>query len=216
VTIGVVTVAYGEKYRRFLPQWAEAIANLQRPPDAVTIIVDHLDCPQVKTATDLLGANTAAVQIQDFTGNTPHVLANQAISITDTEWICRLDVDDLIYPHAFTRLDSWTTNVSCFGINVNNEHGLLPSPVTARDVLACPHNLLFAGSPFRRETWAATPGFLDIAYNDWAFWRACARIGATFHPTGTIDYFYRQHSQSTTSKVNHEEEIQHMLRSEGK
>lgn len=179
------------------------------------MVVDDMNCDHVGEATDRLGGRGIIIEISEFIGNTPHVLANEAIGFTDTDWICRLDVDDLLYPHAFNPLDGWAADVCGFGLSINGVTNLVPPRASTRDILASPHNLLFAASPFRREVWAETPGFLDIAYNDWAFWRACARIGATFATTGTIDYLYRQHNDSTTSRVRHDEEVQAMLRSEG-
>lgn len=215
VTIGVVTVAHGEHYRAFLPAWAAAVSTVDRFPDAVTIVVDRLDCEHVSRAADVLGPEIVIVEIPRFEGRTPHVLANEAITFTPTDWICRLDVDDLLYPHAFTRLDDWPADVCAFGINMNGQHGLIPPRVTATDILASPHNLLFAGSPFRRSVWERTPGFRDIVYNDWGFWRDCARAGATFLPTDTIDYLYRLHGANTSSQIDHAHEILEMLRSEG-
>lgn len=214
-TVGLVTVAHGDRYRAYLPEWARAVTELDRQPEAITVIVDRLDCDHVKEASDTLGDSLVVIEISSFNGRTPHVLANEAIRFTMTDWICRLDVDDLIYPHAFTPLDSWHADVCCFGLNMNGHHGLIPPRITAADVLRSPHNLLFAGSPFRRDLWQRTPGFQDIAYNDWAFWRACARVGATFLPTDTIDYFYRLDGENTSSKVDHAHEISEMLRIEG-
>jgi len=202
-TIGIVTVAHGDKYRAFLPEWAVAVASLQRIPDAITIVTDNVLCRDLATACDMLGPNCAAIETGTTFKTHPQILANEGIQKTHTDWICKLDADDLIYPHALNPLDDWETDVCMFGINVNGERNLLPSPVTAQQILDSPHNLLFAGSPFRRDIWQQTPGFQDIVYDDWAFWRSCAHAGATFHPTGTIDYLYRMHGDNFSSKANH-------------
>jgi hypothetical protein len=214
VTVGVVTVAHGIKYRAFLPEWATAVAALQRQPDTVTIITDDASCRDLATACDILGSNCAVIETDTAFQRHPQILANEAIEDTHTDWICKLDADDLIYPHALNPLDKWPTDVCMFGISVHGQHNLLPSLVTAQQILTSPHNLLFAGSPFRRDIWAQTPGFQDMIYDDWAFWRSCAHADATFLPTGTIDYLYRLHGGNSSNNVNHEEETARVLRAE--
>lgn len=206
-----MTVAHGDLYRGFLPQWAEAVAALERQPDAVTIVTDDVFCPNLATACDMLGVDCIALESLTQFERHPQVLANEAIAITRTEWICKLDADDLIYPHALNPLDDWQADVCMFGISVNGERNLVPPPLTAQQVLASPHNLMFAGSPFRRAIWERTPGFQDMVYDDWAFWRSCAQAGATFHPTGTIDYLYRQHDSNASTGVHHPTEARRVF-----
>ena len=215
MTVGIVTVAHGDKYRAFLTEWATAVSLLERQPDAVTIITDDVFCRDLATACDILGPNCVAIETNTTFQQHPQILANEAIRETRTDWICKLDADDLIYPHALNPLDDWPTDICMFGISVNGERNLVPPPVTAQQVLASPHNLLFAGSPFRRDIWEQTPGFQDFVYDDWAFWRSCARAGATFQPTGTIDYLYRLHGGNSSLGVDHTAESARVFRSEG-
>ena len=203
MTVGVVTVAHGERYRAFLPEWATAIGSLRRKPDAVTIVTDTLNCQHLTRALDILHPDTVVIQTRTRWKKNTQILANEAIEYTRTDWICKLDADDLIYPHALNSIDDWPTDVCMFGISENGFRNLIPSPVTAQQVLASPHNLIFAGSPFRRDLWEQTPGFQDVTYDDWAFWRSCARAGATFHPTNTIDYYYRLHAHNYSSRADH-------------
>jgi hypothetical protein len=210
VTVAVVTVAVGEKYQQFLPDWAFAISQLNTRPDEIIIIGDPIPdeiCLRIDA------------QIRDWTWihgtrawtHHPQVMANDAIAFARSDWICKMDADDMIFPHALDHLKDLTCDVSMFGISVNGERHVTPPPVTAHEILACPHNLLFAGSPFRRDLWERTPGFQDMIYDDWAFWRSCARAGATFQRTGTIDYLYRLHDSNASSDVDHTEEVQRVL-----
>jgi hypothetical protein len=98
-TIGIVTVAHGDKYRAFLPEWAVAVASLQRIPDAITIVTDNVLCRDLATACDMLGPNCAAIETGTTFKTHPQILANEGIQKTHTDWICKLDADDLIYPH---------------------------------------------------------------------------------------------------------------------
>lgn len=208
VTVGVITVAYGEKYRGFLPEWAAAVAALDRKPDKITVVTDTVEgLTEARAILPTMRAISSTTPFQHH----PQILANEAIAVTRTDWICKLDADDLIFPHALTPLDDWQADVCMFGISVNGERNLIPPPLTAGQVLASPHNLMFAGSPFRRAIWERTPGFQDMIYDDWAFWRACARAGATFHPTGTIDYLYRLHDGNASTGVDHATEARRVF-----
>ena len=213
MTIGIVTVAVGETYQNFLRQWAIAVANLATPPDQITIVVDDIPENATNMLDGILGSWKLITSTTQWV-NHPQILANEAISVTDTDWICKLDVDDLIYPHALHPVNDCPADVCMFGINVNGNHHMIPPAVTAQQILDSPHNLLYAGSPFRKSIWEKTPGFQDIIYDDWAFWRSCARAGATFQPTGTIDYLYRLHGKNSSVGVNHSEESAKVFRRE--
>lgn len=213
VSVGVVTVAVGDRYQMFLPRWAKAIKALERQPDEITIVVDTITTNKASIILDILPGASIIFANTPWKEH-PQILANDAIAKTYTTWICKMDVDDLIYPHALNVLDNWTSQVCCFGINVNGTRILIAPEVTAEEVLASPHNLLFAGSPFKRALWEETPGFQDFIYDDWAFWRDCARAGATFQSTGTVDYYYSLHGENSSLNVNHIDAIERMIEME--
>lgn len=202
MTVAVVTVAVGETYRAFLPRWLAAVGALERRPEHIIIITDK-------------PADVAAIQhretlyVRKPTGsfrNHAQVLSNEGIALTNAEWICRMDVDDVIYPHALNELDNTRADVYCFGISVNGDRLLPAQTVTARRVLAAQDNLLTAGSPYRRWVWEQSTGYQDIIYDDWRFWREAAANGARFHASGSIDYYYTLSTHNATNGVNHMDE----------
>ena len=190
MSIAVVTAAVGDEYQALLPAWAEAVAALERQPDEVIIAVD-----------DLPGAiiNRLELILRDFWivpsdrewEHHPQVLVNDAISVADSEWICKMDADDEILPHALTPLDACTADVFMFGIQHGGQY-LQYSGVTAEKILTREANLVFSGSPFRRYLWEGN-NFRDMIFEDWAFWIGCAEQGATFEHSGTYDYIYTAH-----------------------
>lgn len=207
MSVGVVTVAVGDTYRAFLPEWAQAVAALETQPDQVLIVTDVVTA-DVKTAMDTCGANVLNTATR--WRRHPQILANEGISEMSTEWICKMDADDLIFPHALNPIADTTEDVLCFGIIY---HGvtLTPPAMKAANVLAARNNLLFAGSPFRKTIWQSTSGFRDMVYDDWAFWRETARAGATYRPTGTADYEYRMHDHNASARINRQHEKQKAL-----
>ena len=193
MTIGLVTVAYGDKYRAFLPRWMRALTMLERQPDKVMIVTD--DVPSAIASLGEIDLSRAIFKQAHGTFTVhPQVLVNEAIASTDTEWICKMDVDDLIYPHALNNLDTCAADVYMFGIMYEN-HWLPARPVSGKLILNSMHNLVFSCSPFKRWVWEAAP-YRDILCEDWAFWIDAAKNGATFEASPTIDYEYVMHGDN--------------------
>ena len=199
VTVGVVAVAHGDKYRAFLPRWMRAMTMLERQPDQIMVVTDDVpDC------ISLLGAaNLSRVRFLQAHGTFrwhPQALVNEGISSMDTEWICKMDVDDIIFPHALNSLHDCLADVFMFGIQLGDKW--LPAHhVTAKDILRSQHNLVFSGSPFKRSVWEKQ-GYRDMICEDWMFWVDAAKNGARFQASPNIDYEYILHGDNITSRTD--------------
>jgi glycosyltransferase involved in cell wall biosynthesis len=198
-TVGIVTVAVGEKYLSFLPEWLQAVRNLEKQPDQITIISDRI------IQIDQYTSNVPLLLISSNTqwNHHPQVLINEAIESTHTDWICKMDADDLIYPHA---LNDWSpeADVIMFGITLNRDgqkQSLLPAPFTDKTILESEQNLIFSGSPFRKKLWENNK-FHDMIFEDWAFWIGCAKQKARFIPTGRSDYYYNLGDHNISNGVD--------------
>jgi hypothetical protein len=200
VTIGVVTVAVGDTYLDRLPMWATAVAQLHRKPELVTVVTDQMPRRYVEILDDLL-PQWQLVTSQRTWAHHPQVLVNDAIAMTETDWICKMDVDDIIFPHALTPLDETESNVWMFGIR-HLDRELHPQPVTAQHIIDSPHNLVFSGSPYQRNLWIDNP-YRDMIFEDWAFWIGCAQQDAHFQPSQQIDYEYTVHDQQISTRHDH-------------
>ena len=196
VTVGIVTVAHGQRYQQFLPEWATAVSRLQRQPEQVTIVGDTLDTEISNTLDDILG-NWIHVKTTRTYQHHPQYLVNDAIRFTPTEWVCKMDADDLIYPDALNEIDTTQADVLMWGIHLDGRN-LYPQNINREHILASPHNLVFSGSPFRRWIWEAAP-YRDMIYEDWAFWIEAAKHGARFQPTSRIGYEYRLHGSNIST-----------------
>lgn len=197
MTVGICSVAYGETYHRFLIEWSQAVAALEKQPTVVTIIHDGVS-QEIK---DAVNDCVPVMWVEDHTTTYtvhPQFLVNTAISFTKCDWIVKLDADDLILPHALNNLSQVTADVVNFGYRIN-ERDVVSHPVTAQQVLQRSHNPISSCSPFRRWLWERNP-FRDMLFDDWGFWVEAAREGATFAATGTVDYVYRVHDEQITRK----------------
>jgi hypothetical protein len=191
MSVGIVTVAYGDTYRAFLPEWLEAVNQLTKKPDQITIVTDQIN---KNIALD----NLVWVEAQGIHKIHPQIYVNQAITATDTDWICKMDVDDLIRPHALNNFEKNPCDVYMFGM-YHNKINMYAQKITAQHVIESRHNLVFSGSPFRKWVWKQAP-FLDMIYEDWLFWIEAAKNGATFCQSETIDYEYRTHSNNISNQ----------------
>lgn len=197
MTIGIVTVAHGITYHNFLPEWSRAVAALETTPDQITIVHDGIDDAITSSMADL----TNVVWVHDTTTrirNHPQILVNSAIAVTLTDWIVKLDVDDLILPHALNTVHTCESDVLNFGYRIGtNDH--ISRPVTANEIMERNNNPMASCSPFRRWLWERNP-YRDMVFDDWAFWFDAARNGATFNATCSVDYVYRVHDDQITRK----------------
>jgi hypothetical protein len=172
-----------------------AVTMLERQPDRVMIVTD--DVPSaIATLGDVYLSSVVFKQAHGTFVNHPQVLVNEAIASVNTEWVCKMDIDDVIFPHALNNLDRTDADVYMFGIQLSGQW--LPARhATRADILKSPHNLVFSGSPFRRWVWERSP-YRDMVCEDWMFWIDAARNGARFHASPDIDYEYVIHGDNIT------------------
>lgn len=197
MTIGICTVAYGATYHNFLPRWAEAVAALDKRPELITIAHDGVSRnirQQVHKLLTVLWVEDPST-VHDLQ---PQVHVNAAVAVTQTDWIVKLDADDVILPHALNSVPDCTADVLNFGYRVG-EADHVSQRVTAEQVLRKTNNALSSASPFRRWLWERNK-FRDLLFDDWAFWIEAARAGATFDATGRVDYIYSVHDQQLTRR----------------
>jgi hypothetical protein len=204
MTIGIVTSVYGDPYYGFLDRWSAAILELNTQPDWITIVHDGLPNDIQAKITKRLDPDW----ILEPRGAVfhPQIHVNTAISVTFTDWILKVDVDDVLLPHALDGVKDFSSDVVNFGYRIGEtDH---PSRiVSAEEVLQKSSNSLGSCSPFRRWIWEAN-GFEDRLYDDWSFWIKAARSGAIFDATGRVDYLYSQHPDQMTQRHDNAQALQ--------
>lgn len=197
VSIGIITVAHGDTYRAQLAGWVTAVNMLETQADAVIVVTD--DTADAALRLKNLRATYEIMKASGTHRHHPQLYANQAMHAIDTDWICKMDADDRILPHAFNNMPD-DCDVLMFGITHQNTH-LIPAPTSAQEILNSPHNQVFSGSPYRK--WLRNAAhYRDMIYEDWMFWIDCAKQNARFQPTGTVDYEYVMHGQNISSRAD--------------
>lgn len=199
MSIGVVAVAYGPTYRGFLPRWMRAMSALETVPQRILVVTDDVpDCVSRLGETTL--PSVTFLQAHGTFERHPQYLVNEGIAVIGTDWVCKMDIDDVIFPHALNGLHDCLADVYMFGIQLHQT--FLPAHhVTAKDVLRSEHNLIFSGSPFQRWVWEKSP-YRDMICEDWMFWIDAAKNGARFQASPNIDYEYCLHGDNITLRTD--------------
>lgn len=205
MTIAVVATCVGTPYHQFLNEWIDAIMALERRPDEVVVSTDL-----VEEETTLPNGLIRYIPVTQESKNGHWGSAvNEAIAMTTSDWICKVDIDDLILPHALNELDSCKADVYSFGLKYG-EQNLYAPYVNAEIILNHRSDPgIFSNSPYRRSVWEANP-YEDIVYGDAVFWYAAAIKNATFAISSNIDYIYRIHDGQVTKRTDHFESMASM------
>ena len=196
MSIGIVTTAYGEAYHGFLDQWSAAILDLQTQPDWITIVHDGVPIDLQAKVTKRLDP-TWILEPRAGVFH-PQIHVNAGIAVTFTDWILKVDVDDVLLPHALDGVRDCEADVLSFGYRIGDfDH---PSQlVSAETIMRKSNNPIGSCSPFRRWVWESNQ-FEDRLYDDWCFWIKAARAGAIFDATGRVDYIYSVHPDQMTRR----------------
>lgn len=198
MTIGIVASVYGSAYYKFVLPWVARISCLNRQPDRVTIAHDGIPDKYRDAAGELLEVEWVRSDIA-FRLH-PQVNVNAAIKITETDWIAKVDIDDLLFAHALDEINDSLADVVNFGYRIGDTD--CPSRVvSAHEVLQKNNNAIGSCSPFRRWIWETNP-FEDVRFDDWRFWIKAARAGAAFTATGRTDYIYRVHPDQISRRID--------------
>lgn len=172
-----------------------AMTMLEQKPQQIMVVTDDVpDC--IARLGDVYLSSVIFKQAHGTFERHPQYLVNEGIASMNTDWICKMDMDDIIFPHAFNGLHDCLADVYMFGIQLD-EKWLPAHHITAKDVLRSNYNLIFSGSPFRRWVWEKQ-GFRDMICEDWMFWVDAAKNGARFQASPNIDYEYVIHGDNIT------------------
>lgn len=190
-TIAVVASCVNEPYHYFIDQWKQSVGKLERQADEVIIATDLVN--EVTQSDD---CTLVPIKNEPKSGNWT-VAVNDAIAHSQSDWIAKIDIDDLILPHALNEIDSCEADVYCFGIQIDGQD-ILAEP---KGLLEQPDPKIFSNSVYRRWVWEKNP-YQDIFCEDALFWYLAAHENATFAVSKRVDYIYGRHANQITKSLD--------------
>lgn len=171
MSIAVISIAWGDRYARFVPRWWEMVQALNPKPDEV-VIAHH---PEDATGVQELPVTL----IPCFDRSLPRML-NAAIQASSCKWIQQCPLDDLLTVDALTVFDDIRpdTNLIIPGArSLNTGHtwmgdygSIWGSPSEYR---------MNHHAPIRRDLWERVGGFGDEHWSDWGFFLRAAKAGVS-------------------------------------
>lgn len=202
-SVSVVTGAWGD-YGGFLPDWAESIVAQSVPVDQVVIVDAGVDdrSELLRAARILRDAGLTVTATRPRSHGGMGATMNAAVSRATSEFVIRLDADDMLLPHAVADVHrlAGDADVVVFGARRGERVHLFEN--TSSEWILAGRQGSMSPSAFRRSMWQASP-FIEA--NDWiesAFWVGLAHQGARFVPTGSVGFTYRQHDGSHSSTIS--------------
>lgn len=198
--IAIVTSVWGS-YGKFLPQWAKSVADQRIRPCQVAILDAGIDDTQpLAEAVNMLAAFDLRVERRPYTSLGD--ARNQAVALTDTEWIIHLDVDDELLSHAIA--DVYRVHKGYDVVSLGAIHGGRPRVypnITADKILARKHGVFSCGA-FRREYWQQRPWHTKNDWVDSVFWVGLAHLGARFTSTKRVGFRYNIYPESVSHSLS--------------
>jgi hypothetical protein len=196
----VITVSIG--YNRFLAEWTEFVHKLNTTPREVIIGIDQIDI-ELKHFIEKKLPNVKWIYLRKNKSRHYSSYYNLLINEVKTNWVCKIDVDDVIFPNSYDKLHTIKEDVYAFGnqSSISKLKHIPPREIKAKDFLRSKANLISSLSPFRKVVWEKNR-YKDFVFDDWIFWIDASIENFTFKSSNRINYIYREHFDQSTKKID--------------
>lgn len=188
-TIGIVTTVWGSNYTKFIPKWWEAVSNLERQPDEVTVVTDSINEEAIRSnapdhLADVLNivivSNPEELDFNDFW--------DKAYRSCNQKWMVTCCIDDVFLPKALSAIDDADADEAelvidgCILYPHNTVWNGYWNPDEIYNRITLPGN-----APMTKDLYERVGGFdRDIYWSDWAFYMKAAKAGVKVYQTDTM------------------------------
>lgn len=167
--------------------------------------------PTIPERAELLAEALASLEAQTVSGqrligedtqhNGPVATMNSLGACVTTDWLFRLDDDDLLDPDHFEVLSKWLDDGAdivytwCRVEGGGEVHPPDQFQVRLQNEFGWEHlhnvNWIPCSAAIRTELWHELGGYADVEYEDWDFWKRAVDHGARFRCVPTVTWTYR-------------------------
>lgn len=134
----------------------------------------------------------------------PAGTVNSLASCVETEWLFRLDDDDLLDPDHVEVISRWLTDdvdivYTWCRVEGDAEHGPGQFQIRPQDVFGWEHihtvNWIPCSAAVRTDLFNELGGLRDVDEEDWDFWKRAYDAGATFSCVPAVTWTYRMNPE---------------------
>jgi hypothetical protein len=161
--ITVFAFIWGDTHNHFVADWAAAIEALD-PAPADVVIATHPDRPA-----NIRHLPYRILELPDC-GQDVRFL-NQIVKTIDTKWVAECDIDDRLYPDAFTHLEAADGFDVCANSIRLNTDGTVHRSRPEGFRTSPSQNWVTVNSYYTRAAFDKVGGYpADVPWHDWALW----------------------------------------------
>lgn len=199
----ILPVRNGEKFIRHavnstlraLPRDANLVILNDGSTDATSDILDSLACPKVEVI-ESAGCGGLANAL------------NLLLDATDSEYVARMDADDIVLPWRFKHqmsvgdadvVFSPVVHLGPKPLSIRPTRPGKLSPATLSRILLIENPIAHSTVVFRRTAISAVGGYRSVLAEDYDLWLRIAAQGMKIHRTAWPVLLYRHHSDQVTS-----------------
>jgi hypothetical protein len=184
--VTIFAYVWGTTHNHFIPEWHQAIQNLEHQPAEVLIATnpdnpaDVYDLPYTILEYSEMATNINGTQ-----------WLNKLVGNVKTKWVAECDIDDLLYPDAFRYLPDAEGYDACANSIRFKSNGLIGCSRPER-FFADPHaNHVMVNAYFTKEIFDRVGGYDPLPYfHDWGFWWKLHKHNARWFPMPGVQMLY--------------------------
>jgi hypothetical protein len=182
--ITIFAFVWGDTHNHFIPEWHEAIQNLEVQP-ADVIVATNPDNPA-----DVYGLPYTIMELPLGMGDDMPLL-NEIVAACKTRWVGECDIDDVLCPEALNHISDANGYDACANTIRLKSNG---SIVASRPEMfhANPQaNHVMVNTYFTKEIFDRVGGYpLEAYFQDWGLWWKLHKHQAKWFPSPGIQMIY--------------------------
>jgi hypothetical protein len=177
--VSFISVAYGNGYAKYVPQWWQKIQEMNPQPQEVIM---------VHNPNDETGVKDLPITLIEDTSNNLTKMHNIGFRAVTQPWMCSVSLDDWHYPNSLQNIDSLVGEYDFIGANSRTASN--QDFTSNLERIRERHCHVRGMSVFSKRIFDQVDGWPeDIYWSDFAFWWKILKAGAKQDPDRFVHTF---------------------------
>lgn len=169
--IALVSIAWGDRYARFVPRWWDMAQALDPAPDEI-VIAHHPD--------DATGVRDLPVTLVECYDRSLPRMLNAAFAATSATWVQQCPIDDLLTSDALEPVGMVAPETDLIVVGATSMSSGSTWMGDFSSIWGAPSGYrMNHHCPVRRDLWERAGRFGDEHWSDWGFFLRAAAAGCT-------------------------------------